>query len=258
MSASGRSEARSRRARASGGGAPKAVNMTESTYRPAERRPLASRDTSIAQRVAAWLIARSVSANSVSLSSMGFAALAAVCLVQTRTASDGTVRLLFVLAALFVQLRLLANLLDGMIAVGSQQASSIGELYNEVPDRVADVLILVGAGFAAGGAPALGYQAALVALLTAYLRALGNSVGVRALFAGPMAKPQRMATITAACVYCACAPARWPGALASGHRGAISFALAMIIAGGAVTAARRLRRVADGLQERASCLPPSR
>ncbi len=231
--------------------------MMDASYQPAERRPLRSRDVDASQRVAAWLIARKASANAVSVSSVGFAVLAALCLVETGTASGAATRLLFVLAALFVQLRLLANLLDGMIAVGSRRASPVGELYNEVPDRVADVLILIAAGFAAGGMPALGYPAALVAVLTAYLRALGNSLGVRALFCGPMAKPQRMATITAACVYCACAPADWPGGVANGDPGAIAFALALIITGGGVTAVRRLRRISVDLRGRQSCLPPS-
>lgn len=224
--------------------------MTESTYQPAERRPLTSRDADIARRVAARLIARNVSANAVSVSSMGFAAVAAFCLVESRTATGSAVRILFVLAALFVQLRLLANLLDGMIAVGSRRASPVGEIYNEVPDRVADVLILVGAGFALGGIPALGYLAALVAVFTAYLRALGNSAGVRALFSGPMAKPQRMATITGACVYCACVPADWPGGVSTADNGAIAFALIVIIAGGTLTALRRLRRISDELRGR--------
>src|SRR5262249_10317667 len=149
-------------------------------------------DADLARRLAGWLISHNVSANAVSLSSIGFAAVAALCLLETRTATLSGSRALFVLAALFVQLRLLANLLDGMIAVGSRRASPVGELYNEVPDRVADILILVAAGFAVGGISALGYQAALVAVLTAYLRALGNSVNVHGLFAGPMAKPQRM------------------------------------------------------------------
>jgi phosphatidylglycerophosphate synthase len=231
--------------------------MMDLIYQPAERRPLTSRDANAARRAAAWLIARNVSANAVSVSSVGFAALAAICLVETRTGSGAATRLLFVLAALFVQLRLLANLLDGMIAVGSRRASPVGELFNEVPDRVADVLILIGAGFAVGGMPALGYQAALVAVLTAYLRALGNSLGVRALFSGPMAKPQRMATITAACVYCACAPANWLGGVATGDPGAIAFALALIITGGGLTAVRRLRRISADLRGRRSCLPPS-
>jgi phosphatidylglycerophosphate synthase len=222
--------------------------MMDLTYQPAERRPLASRDANLARRFTAWLIGRNVSANAVSLSSMGFAALAALCFVETQTATGRDGRVLFVLAALFVQLRLVANLLDGMIAVGSRRASPVGELYNEVPDRVADILILIGAGFAVGGTPALGYYAALVAILTAYMRALGNSVGVRGLFAGPMAKPHRMATITAACVYCALVPAGWPGSIAISHGGALSFALALIVAGGLLTALRRLRRISAELR----------
>lgn len=217
-------------------------------YEPTERRPLTSRDRDMARRLAAWLIARNVPANAVSWSSIGFAALAALCLVETRSATPVSSRVLLGLGALFVQVRLLANLLDGMVAVGSKQASPVGELYNEVPDRAADVIILVAAGFAVGGTSARGYQAALVAVLTAYLRAFGNSVGVRALFAGPMAKPQRMAMITVACLYGACAPAAWPGGLAADGPGAMGFALAMIVAGGLVTALRRLWRIAAQLR----------
>jgi len=222
--------------------------MSDVAYHPTERRPLASRDADLARRITARLIDMNVQANVVSLSSIGFAALASLCLIETSSAALGTARILFGLAALFIQFRLLANLLDGMVAVGSGQASPLGELYNEVPDRIADILILVAAGFAAGGTPALGYQAALVAILTAYLRAFGNAVGVRGLFSGPMAKPQRMATITAACVYCACAPVGLPGALGSDRLGAVRIALALIVGGGVLTAIRRLWRIASELR----------
>jgi phosphatidylglycerophosphate synthase len=224
--------------------------MIDAVYQPAERRPLASRDLRIFQRAAAWLIARGVTANTVSLCSIAFAALASLCLVATALADGPRARLLFVLAALLVQARLLANLLDGMVAVGSGRASPEGELYNEVPDRIADALILIGAGFAAGGTPALGYLAALAAIFVAYVRALGGSVGVQALFMGPMAKPQRMATITAACVYSACVPPAWPLGPASGAFGAVSVALALVVFGGVLTAGRRLQRIAAQLRAR--------
>jgi phosphatidylglycerophosphate synthase len=126
----------------------------------------------------------------------------------------------------------------------------VGELYNEVPDRVADTMILIGAGFAAGGAPVLGYAAAWLAVFVAYIRALGSSLDAKALFVGPMAKPQRMATITAACIYNAGAPADWPGGFASGASGAMSVVLALILVGGAATAVRRLRRIAAQLPAR--------
>jgi phosphatidylglycerophosphate synthase len=213
-----------------------------------ERRPLASRDLEIIQRAAAWLVSREVSANAISLASMGFAALASICLVGTAWTDGLETRVLFVLAAGFVELRLLANLLDGMVAVGSGKASPVGELYNEVPDRVADTVILIGAGFAAGGAPVLGYVAALLAVFVAYMRALGTALGAKALFIGPMAKPQRMATITAACIYSACVPAEWPGGFGCGALGAISIALELIAVGAALTAVRRLRRIAAQLR----------
>jgi phosphatidylglycerophosphate synthase len=213
-----------------------------------ERRPLASRNLEIIQRAAAWLVSREVSANAISLASIGFAALASLCLLGTAWTDGLQARVLFLLAAGFVQLRLLANLLDGMVAVGSGKASPVGELYNEVPDRVADAMILIGAGFAAGGTPVLGYVAALLAVFVAYVRALGSSLGATALFVGPMAKPQRMATITAACVYSACVPSSWPGGFASDRFGAVNIALGLLVVGCAVTAVRRLRRIAAQLR----------
>ena len=56
----------------------------------------------------------------------------------------------FVLAAVCVQLRLLCNLLDGMVAIEGGKQSPTGMLYNEFPDRVADSLFLVALGYAAG------------------------------------------------------------------------------------------------------------
>ena len=153
--------------------------------------------------------------------------------------------MLFVLAALFIQGRLLANLFDGMVAVESGKASPEGEIFNEVPDRLSDPLIFIGAGFAAGGSPSLGFLCAILALFVAYLRVFGNSLGARDLFIGPMAKPQRMATLTLACLYSAVAPFGWFGGLGSSAlAGAGSLALALIFLGTIVTAVRRLRRIA--------------
>ena len=49
-----------------------------------------------------------------------------------------------------MQLRLLCNMLDGMVAVEGGKGSRTGEIYNEVPDRIADPLLLVPAGYAIG------------------------------------------------------------------------------------------------------------
>ena len=216
--------------------------MPTPDYQPAERRPIKSRDLKIAHRMANALIARKVSANVISVISVFFAAVAAAALVATARVEEPQARLGFVLAAVFIQLRLLANLLDGMVAVGSGRASAVGELYNEVPDRIADGLILVAAGFAAGSLPALGYVAALLAVFIAYLRALGGTVGARHLFVGPMSKSHRMAALTAACLYSAAMPM---------HR-AMLVVLAVVILGAVVTSVRRLWRIAAQLRENAS------
>jgi phosphatidylglycerophosphate synthase len=199
------------------------------------------------QRLAAWLAARRVRPNAISMSSIVFAAAAGACLIGTTAWSSVP---LFVLAAVFVQLRLLANMLDGMVALGSGESSSLGDMWNEVPDRFADAIILVSAGYALGGTVVLGFLAGMLALLTAYLRAFGATHGVMGLFLGPMAKPHRMAAVTAACLWAALVPANWPGG--SGYQvGAMSVALCLIVLGGIVTVIRRLNRIVATLGPRA-------
>src|SRR5207237_9019762 len=104
--------------------------------------------------------------------------------------------LLFLAAAVCIQLRLLCNLFDGMVAVEGGFRTKSGEIYNELPDRFADALIFVGAGYSLSTwatLPALGWAAAVLAVITAYVRTLGASVGAAQYFIGPMAKQQRMA-----------------------------------------------------------------
>lgn len=142
--------------------------------------------------------------------------------------------------ALLVQLRLLANMMDGMVAVGRGIASPVGELYNEVPDRVSDTAVLAGCGWACGQ-PALGLAAALMAIATAYVRVLGRASGAPSDFRGPMAKQQRMALITAVAVVCAFAPVAWYAPL-------VAAALWVIAVLSLATAIRRLAGVARALR----------
>ncbi len=144
-------------------------------------------------------------------------------------------------AAVMIQLRLVANLLDGLVAVEGGKATPTGDLYNEVPDRIADTLILVGAGFAPVSNPWLGAAAAITAMFVAYVRAIGASLGVGQVFAGPMAKQHRMAVTTIATVASALPIAY------SQHF--LPAALAVIALGSLVTAWRRLRIIATRLRE---------
>ena len=43
-----------------------------------------------------------------------------------------------------------SNMMDGLVAVEGQRGSPTGALYNELPDRIQDALLLVAAGYAAG------------------------------------------------------------------------------------------------------------
>jgi phosphatidylglycerophosphate synthase len=104
-----------------------------------------------------------------------------------------------VVAAACVQLRLLCNLLDGMVAIEGGRQSAVGALYNEIPDRIADSLFIVALGYAIDIAW-LGWFGALAAAVTAYIRVLGGSLGLPQDFRGPQAKPHRMAVMTAGCL----------------------------------------------------------
>ncbi|HSG45393.1 MAG TPA: hypothetical protein VLA72_19785 [Anaerolineales bacterium] len=151
--------------------------------------------------------------------------------------NDPNNRILWMLIAVFIPLRLLANMLDGMVAVDSGKLSSVGELFNEVPDRVSDVLIFVSAGYAYGSSPPLGYIAAILALFIPYLRALGNSMDVTQLFIGPMAKSHRMFTLAGICLYYAVAPVTWQ------ISNPMTWALIVIGLGGVITSIRRLQKI---------------
>ena len=222
--------------------------MSDPAYTP-ERRPLATREAAWSKRLAAWLAARGVAPNAISVSSTVAGVAAGVAFALTAR-TDWWPRLFFLAAAACVQLRLLANMLDGMVALQTGKASPVGELYNEVPDRVSDVAVFVGAGYAAGGLPELGYLAACVALFVAYVRAEGKVAGARQEFCGPMAKPQRMFVLTVAALYAGLAPAAWQPKLAVlPDRGVIALALLVVAAGGLLTALRRLARVARALRK---------
>jgi phosphatidylglycerophosphate synthase len=86
-----------------------------------------------------------------------------------------------------------------MVAIEGKRQSATGALYNEIPDRIADSLFIVALGYAIDE-PSLGWYGALAAAVTAYIRVLGGALGLKQDFRGPMAKPHRMAVVTAGCV----------------------------------------------------------
>jgi len=204
---------------------------------PANRRPLASRSTAWARSLSRALTASGVSPNAISVISIVFAAVGAFLLMCLRTPAG------LILAALCIQLRLLCNLLDGMVAIEGNRRSPTGALFNEIPDRIADSLLIVALGYATD-LPALGWFGALAAAVTAYIRVLGGSLGFPQDFRGPMAKPHRMAVLTGACVLGAVE--QW----LLGSQWALIAALWIIALGSAITCGTRSAAIARQLRAR--------
>ena len=184
--------------------------------------------------------------NQVSVLGLIIAAVGAACLVLAGRTEDGTRMALLVVAAIAMPLRLLCNMLDGMLAVEGGRKTPSGALYNELPDRLADLFILVGAGYAIGDVawgPDLGWAAAAMALLVAYVRTLGAAAGASDHFVGPMAKPRRMHVLIVACLLSVVETALgWP------QGRVLAIALVVIIVGGVVTIVQRLRGIVDDLE----------
>ena len=174
---------------------------TSSESAAVPRRVLATRNTGWARSLARRIAAAGVKPNAVSLASVFFAGVAGAAFLVSSAVAPERRALFLIVAAATIQLRLLCNLLDGMLAVEEGLKTRTGEIFNDLPDRIADVLILVGAGYAiphVDAAPTLGWTAAVLALLTAYVRVLAGSLGLRQHFIGPMAKQHRMFALTVA------------------------------------------------------------
>ncbi len=213
-----------------------------------DRRPIAARELRLFQGMAAALARAGVPANAISIAGMACGVGSGALFALTAHGPEW-VRPLWLVGAALVQLRLLANMLDGMVAIASGRASRVGELYNEVPDRVSDAATLIGLGYAAGGAPWLGYAAALLAVFTADARPAGRAGGGPSDFRGPMAKPQRMFLVTVAAVYVAAAPVSWRPTWGPDEAWGVPAAtLAVIALGCVVTCARRLHGIARALR----------
>jgi phosphatidylglycerophosphate synthase len=167
------------------------------------RRPLKTRQRAWAGALARLLVRGRISPNAISLASIFFALGGAVALYFSANFISAERAVLLVAAIAGIQGRLLCNMLDGMVAIEGGRQTKSGEIFNDLPDRIADALIFIAAGYAARQHPfgiEMGYLAAVLAVFTAYVRMLGGASGLKQSFIGPMAKQHRMATLTVACV----------------------------------------------------------
>jgi phosphatidylglycerophosphate synthase len=213
---------------------------TSSESAAVPRRVLATRNAGWARSLARRVAAAGVKPNTVSTASVFFGCVAGAAFLVSSWVAPERQALFLILAAATIQLRLLCNLLDGMLAVEEGLKTRSGEIFNDLPDRIADVLILAGAGYAiphVDAAPTLGWTAAVLALLTAYVRVLAGSLGLTQHFIGPMAKQHRMFALTVAALVGALEAALGlpPRALVVG--------LSAIVLGSLMTIVRRTRRM---------------
>lgn len=219
-----------------------------------DRRAIPQRSTTWAAKLADAMYAAKLTPNRVSMGSVLFAALGATAfLCSAVVTGDGVRATWLIIAALCIPLRLLLNMLDGMLAVEKGLHTPTGDLFNEVPDRIADLLLLAAAGYATVGVwtaagvdfgVALGWAAGAAAILTAYVRALGAANGVGNFFVGPMAKPARMWVLFAASLASLSEP------LFDGHGVFLAIGLGIIVLGSSFTVAMRLRHIAAALHGR--------
>jgi len=217
------------------------------SYEPSSRRPIADMFRSTAHFAVRWCVGHNIHPDVVSYASIVAAALASTCFWQARH-----LPFLLLVAPLFCYLRLWLNMLDGMVALASGKASPHGEIVNELPDRVSDVLIFVGVSYSGFCLAVLGYWTAIAALLVAYVGTLGQAVGAQREFSGPMSKQWRMVTLHIGSWIAFAVYMKGTSPEVIWGLSVLDLTCSLIILGSLVTIAIRLRRIGRTLAAKAA------
>jgi phosphatidylglycerophosphate synthase len=209
-------------------------------YQPSSRRPIADIFRATAHGAVRICLRAGISADAISYASMVAATAAAFCFWRS-----GEYHWLLLIAPLLCYVRLWCNMLDGMVALASGSASPRGEILNDLPDRISDVVIF--AGVAESGwmlHSVLAYWAAIFAILTAYVGLFGQALGSHREFSGLMSKPWRMVLLHVAAWTTLALPASF-GTIA--NLGIFDWSCVVVMAGCAQTMVVRLRRTLKNL-----------
>jgi len=213
------------------------------------RRPLRVRNLSGWRRTAVFMVGRGITPNAISI--VGLVAGVAGGAVLAATSLDGANGRLLLLAGLVLMVaRAFCNILDGVMAIELGAATRVGALFNEVPDRVSDAAVLVGAGYAVGGVPELGWAAALGAVFAAYVRVQGQVAGAPADYGGLFGKPGRMIVLSACMLVLLLVPGSVGFEVGFGsdlRMGIMGIGTAAVAVGTVATSWFRLRRTAREL-----------
>lgn len=216
-------------------------------YRPSWRRPIAQTFRRTAHAPVAWCVRRGIHPNLISCSSILASAAAGLCFWKS-----STLPVLLLVGVGWCYVRLWLNMLDGMVALASGKASRTGEIANELPDRISDVLIFAGVAQSNLCHPLGGYWVAICALLVAYVGTLGQAVGVQREFSGVMAKPWRMVALHAGAWVTLGLLWFGDGTIRSAGLTVLDGTHLLIIAGCVQTVALRLVRIVRALQQQAA------
>ena len=221
--------------------------MNESSAKAIDRRPIATRNRKWAQSATAWLASRNVSPNAISIAGMCACIAAGLALALTSVEYN---RIFWLVAALGAQLRLTANMLDGMVALASGRDSKVGELYNEVPDRVSDAAVFIGARITPGAETLRLVTSQRFWQSSRFTFALQEKSRARLTsFADRWRSNTACWSLPLPAVYSAVVPRSWQiFHFANLDVGVMALALSLIIAGCLVTVVRRLQRIARALR----------
>lgn len=214
-------------------------------YAPTSRRPIAQIFRGTAEAATQSCVRLGIHPDAISYASIVAALVAAICFGQ----ADKQPWLLIV-APLFCYLRLWLNMLDGMVAVAAGKASARGEILNDLPDRISDVIIFAGVAHSGLMNPMLGYWAAIFALLTAYVGISGQAIGGQREFGGWMSKPWRMVAVSLG-AWATLLLLWWNnGGIRFHTLSVLDWTCLIVIAGCAQTIGVRLKRIMAAVQDR--------
>jgi phosphatidylglycerophosphate synthase len=214
-------------------------------YEPTSRRPIARIFRCTADAATRFCVRAGISPDTISYLSIVAAVVAALCFWKS-----GIHSWLLIVAPLFCYLRLWFNMLDGMVAVAGGKASRRGEILNDLPDRISDVIIFAGVAHSGLMHVVIGYWAAIFSVLTAYVGLFGQAIAGRREFGGIMSKPWRMVALSLGAwgtFLCECYRS---ASLGIGVLTILDWTCLVVMVGCLQTIIVRLKRIMDGLQDR--------
>jgi phosphatidylglycerophosphate synthase len=213
-------------------------------YQPTSHRPIAEIFRRTGDGATNLCVRLGIPPDAISYLSILAALAAALCFWKS-----GRNAWLLIIAPLFCYLRLWFNMLDGMVAVAAGKASARGEIVNDLPDRISDVIIFIGVAHSDLMNPVIGYWTAILSLFTAYVGLFGQAIGGRREFGGIMSKPWRMVALSLGAWAMFACRSYQAGLHDFGRLTILDWTCLVIIVGCLQTVIVRLKRIVTALQD---------